>query len=301
MDGDIKDQESGSSGVDIEVANKYNELTSKDAGDSGHPIWKLSGSIDDEGDRSTRVLNLLEEGYTPTNDIFEPTSIKNAEDLIQLSRLEEEVPYDSQFRESRVFTKSKFNQFVTTDIGLMLRPARRNSDKMRPTARVLVIIDLDNFKADVNDKFGHDAGDLALDCITEAMRDVLRSEDVIGRLGNGDEFGLWMKGNDAQVLKQVLFEKRGENGESQPGILDQVRNQMNQIISNRLDELFPEKASAWLAISKDNNGMFFDFTAGVASSEMIDPSLSAEENFKKIISSADDDLRENKLMKKVGR
>lgn len=49
-----------------------------------------------------------------------------------------------------------------------------------------MVIDLDNFKQ-INDINGHDVGDMALRLISETLRRVLRSQDVICRTG-GDEF-----------------------------------------------------------------------------------------------------------------
>ncbi|MCL1824823.1 MAG: diguanylate cyclase [Betaproteobacteria bacterium] len=49
-----------------------------------------------------------------------------------------------------------------------------------------MVIDLDNFKQ-INDIYGHDVGDIALRLISEALRRVLRGQDVICRTG-GDEF-----------------------------------------------------------------------------------------------------------------
>lgn len=48
------------------------------------------------------------------------------------------------------------------------------------------MIDIDNFK-DINDKYGHPAGDQVLRFIASQMRDRIRQPDVIGRYG-GDEF-----------------------------------------------------------------------------------------------------------------
>lgn len=54
----------------------------------------------------------------------------------------------------------------------------------------LAFIDLDHFKA-INDKFGHDAGDKALQQMTAAISDNLRQGDVLARWG-GEEFVLIM-------------------------------------------------------------------------------------------------------------
>lgn len=57
---------------------------------------------------------------------------------------------------------------------------------------VLALLDLDHFKQ-VNDRFGHAAGDAALLTLADMMRSKLRHEDAIGRLG-GEEFGVIFPG-----------------------------------------------------------------------------------------------------------
>ncbi|WP_084350701.1 GGDEF domain-containing protein [Millisia brevis] len=69
----------------------------------------------------------------------------------------------------------------------------------------MAVIDLDNFKQ-VNDRFGHIAGDVLLSRVAEAWRSQLRNGEVLGRLG-GDEFVLFMPGvreHDAEVVLERL-------------------------------------------------------------------------------------------------
>lgn len=58
----------------------------------------------------------------------------------------------------------------------------------------LLVIDVDYFKA-VNDRFGHEQGDVALRLLAETFKANVREIDLVGRLG-GEEFGVFMPGID---------------------------------------------------------------------------------------------------------
>ena len=71
-----------------------------------------------------------------------------------------------------------------------------------------MMIDADNFKQ-INDKFGHDAGDIVLKTLSSTMNDALRSDDLLCRLG-GDEFLLICQNTDlkgAMYLAEQIHKK----------------------------------------------------------------------------------------------
>jgi diguanylate cyclase (GGDEF)-like protein len=85
--------------------------------------------------------------------------------------------------------------------GILNRPAflaefeREASRSGRGGERLsLAVFDLDRFK-DLNDRFGHAAGDEVLRLAAAAMRQCLRRHDVLGRYG-GEEFALLMPAAD---------------------------------------------------------------------------------------------------------
>jgi diguanylate cyclase (GGDEF)-like protein len=65
------------------------------------------------------------------------------------------------------------------------------------TRAALVFIDIDGMKA-INDRFGHGAGDCALNHISRLLIGAIRSTDIAARVG-GDEFALLLDGLDEQA------------------------------------------------------------------------------------------------------
>lgn len=63
-------------------------------------------------------------------------------------------------------------------------------ERLRNEDIALILLDIDYFKQ-LNDQFGHEAGDQALQRLAEALKHTFRSEDYICRIG-GDEFAVIM-------------------------------------------------------------------------------------------------------------
>ncbi|WP_321929346.1 GGDEF domain-containing protein [Paraburkholderia guartelaensis] len=91
----------------------------------------------------------------------------------------------------------------------------------------MAIADLDYFKQ-INDRFGHPAGDRALQHFVETCRAELRADDAVGRLG-GEEFGILLP---ATSLATGL------------AVLDRLREQVGKRICAEL----PEEASVSVSI-----------------------------------------------------
>ncbi|BCS52822.1 diguanylate cyclase domain-containing protein [Geobacter sp. SVR] len=80
--------------------------------------------------------------------------------------------------------------------------ARRNEQRL-----ALMFIDLDGFK-DINDSFGHEAGDLVLKKTAFRLMNCVRLSDMVGRIG-GDEFTIALGtishyGDAGQVAEKIL-------------------------------------------------------------------------------------------------
>ena len=70
-----------------------------------------------------------------------------------------------------------------------------------PYSLGLIMMDVDDFK-DINDSFGHDMGDIALQEVANVIRDHMRPTDAAGRWG-GDEFMMILPHTECDKVKSI--------------------------------------------------------------------------------------------------
>jgi diguanylate cyclase (GGDEF)-like protein len=83
----------------------------------------------------------------------------------------------------------------------------------------LVVLELDRFH-EINDQYGHHAGDEVLQLAALSAKRVLRGEDVIGRIGSA-EFMIVLPGARDREARQVA-ERLRQKVQNQPLLLDEL-------------------------------------------------------------------------------
>ncbi|MGD8859030.1 MAG: GGDEF domain-containing protein [Myxococcales bacterium] len=84
---------------------------------------------------------------------------------------------------TQVLNRRQLDERLQTELAF----ARRHGSPL-----FVLLVDLDHFKQ-INDQYGHQAGDRTLRAVARALERTLRVEDVIGRYG-GEEFGIGVRG-----------------------------------------------------------------------------------------------------------
>lgn len=112
------------------------------------------------------------------------TSKRILEDISKVNKLVFSLHHDAHHDP---LTGLPNRAFVLEWLEYALSATRREKGRL-----AVLYVDLDRFK-EINDRLGHDNGDMALLEVTSRFRDTLRDSDVLARLG-GDEFVLLMSG-----------------------------------------------------------------------------------------------------------
>lgn len=98
------------------------------------------------------------------------------------------------------------DQLTGLTTGQELRKAVTNALQSGTKTGALLFADLDGFK-DINDTYGHSAGDTVLEHVGQRLLEHKRGEDVSARLG-GDEFAFWIADVDAAIATRIAHRLR---------------------------------------------------------------------------------------------
>jgi len=116
-----------------------------------------------------------------------------------LDELFQRQMYESALRDdlTKTFNKKYFTDRLESEFAFAMRTKGPLS---------LVVFDLDHFK-DVNDTYGHPAGDDVLAEVSHVVSTLIRAEDVFARVG-GEEFGVICRATDSAAAQAVAERMR---------------------------------------------------------------------------------------------
>lgn len=109
-----------------------------------------------------------------------PTLIGFSSDITELHHLKEQLHAQS--------VRDSLTELYNRRFFFELCEKQLNFNNRHHSHSVLILMDVDQFKV-INDRFGHPLGDKALIHLGKVMQPVLRSEDILARIG-GDEFAI---------------------------------------------------------------------------------------------------------------
>jgi len=169
--------------------------------------------VEDAEPPLARAAEVLERGVqdilvAPVRDAELVTRVQAAG---RTKGLQEEIVAQAKRLEGLLFedplTGLANRRFILTQLAGMVSGARRHD---RPLT--VAIIDVDHFKA-VNDSRGHAEGDRVLAAVARALREHLRAEDQLGRLG-GEEFLAVLPDSDARAAHKACEKLRANVAEA---------------------------------------------------------------------------------------
>lgn len=221
----------GKSGEIIEVNPAYSQITGRDIDEIRKIGWDSYTHPDDVQKDRTYIEQLydgkvpgeklikrfirpdktvvwVEMNMTPistSEELDEKQYLTVLEDITERRQVEEEIWYQANYD----FLTGLPNRNMLQDrLSQIIKRYKRNGSEF-----ALLLIDLDEFK-DVNDRLGHDQGDILLVEAARRIKGCIRDSDTVARLG-GDEFVIILGKTSSKAgvrkvaknINQVLEEK----------------------------------------------------------------------------------------------
>lgn len=103
-----------------------------------------------------------------------------------------------------LYNRRYFNKVIESDVNLILRSTFKNNKRKNSKQLGFILLDIDHFK-DVNDRYGHPAGDDILKQVSKCLLGTIRKSDLLVRWG-GEEFLILAKETD-YIGIQVIISK----------------------------------------------------------------------------------------------
>ena len=143
---------------------------------------------------------------------------------------------EDQLRE--LATRDSLTGAVNRRHFLELAERERQRSRRSGSSLSLCMLDADHFK-DVNDSYGHVAGDHVLTAIAKAVQSALRAADVLGRLG-GEEFAILLP--DTDLAGARVLAERARLAVAQNIVRNADATEIRVTISIGVAELGPDEA-----------------------------------------------------------
>jgi diguanylate cyclase (GGDEF)-like protein/PAS domain S-box-containing protein len=137
----------------------------------------------DRADGSGRRLCMLSLRALTTNDGVVTGAVGSLADVTEATRLRNEL---EQRATTDALTGCVNRATALSGLSTALEGIDRRAADGVVSGTAAIFVDLDQFKA-VNDRYGHVVGDHILVAVADRLRQVVRTGDLVGRLG-GDEF-----------------------------------------------------------------------------------------------------------------
>jgi diguanylate cyclase (GGDEF)-like protein len=156
-----------------------NTLHNSQAHSTRNELDELKGSVGKMGNEVLRYTTSLER-------LVE----ERTKELAEANRRLEKIAYTDSL--TNVANRRSFFEKAEDEVNR----ARRLSYHLG-----LILLDLDHFK-NINDTFGHDAGDVVLVKVAAALKNCLRGQDCLARVG-GEEFAIALPGADEIAMRSL--------------------------------------------------------------------------------------------------
>ena len=151
---------------------------------------------------------LIERDNLLHTELRDRTEVEKALNLALVAMAEAEKRIDRQEKRIKQLEKLSITDELTKLLnrrGFLAQLKRTlSSSKRSGVGGSLVMLDLDRFK-NINDRYGHIAGDKLLQKVANSLKLRVRDSDTIGRLG-GDEFAIILAGLPSSMVSNRIEE-----------------------------------------------------------------------------------------------